>query len=253
MRKIFFFFPTGYFVFTRLKSLKNLIFHSYFEWIPAICILLIFDNIPFDQALREFFLGYVAFISMYEVGYLTNDQLSEKNEVNPRKRMDENLPLGMLAVLILARVLVFVGLTFHLGLQSSLLWWSFYGLLAISFFLHNTISNSDYRLVTFMNLSIFRFYAPIFIFASVDVLRLIFPVVLICYSFFRTLIYMDNKDLLNVKSRKNPLFSFSYYLVTILIIAFYSILSESAVPMYLAIYFMIFTCIYFIKNKLSNG
>lgn len=253
MKKIFFFIPIGYFLITRLKNAKNLVFHSYFEWFPAIGILLFLENMVVFEAVESFLLGYIAFISIYEIGYLTNDQLSEKNELNPRKRQDKTLSAGMFISLIAVRLAVFCGLTFYMGLQSSLLWWCFYMLLILSFLLHNSISNSDYRLVTFLNLSVFRFYAPFFIFTSPEVSRLIFPVVLICYSFFRTLIYMDNKDLLNVKSRKNPLFNFSFYLITLLIVVFYSVLSETTIPIYLAIYFMIFTFTYFLKRILFNG
>ena len=253
MKKAVLLLPFSYFLLTRLKNLRNLIFHSYFEWIPAIGILFFLEETELVSSFKEFILGYLAFISIYEIGYLTNDQLSEKREENPRRRMDDNLSKAFLIVLILVRVGIFLGITLYFGLQSSLIWWLYYVLLILSFFLHNVITNNDYRLVTFFNLSVFRFFAPIFIFLSIENLRLIFPVILICYSFFRTLIYMDNKDLLSVKARKTPLFNLSFFAITFIVVVLYSFISISWVPMILAGYFMIFTFFYFLKSKVLHG
>lgn len=253
MRKAVLFLPFFYFLITRLKNLKNFIFHSYFEWIPAVGLLFLLEDTGLVASLKEFLFGYLAFISIYEIGYLTNDQLSEKSESNPRKRLDNNLSRINLLVLILVRVGVFIGVTIYLGFDSSIIWWSFYLLLGLSFFLHNLITNNDYRLITFLNLSVFRFFAPIFIFLSLENFQLLFPVILVCYSFFRTLIYMDNKDLLSVKSRKSPLFNLSFFVITFIVMSFYSIVSMTWIPLILAGYFMVFTFSYFLKSKVFNG
>lgn len=246
MRNVLFFFPFAYFVGTRLNTIKNMVFHAYFEWGAAFLVLIFFQEMPLFESVKAFAIGYLAFISVYEIGYITNDVISARYEDSPRNRLGDEVSTVMPLLWILVRLGVFLCITFWQGYEQSPLWWGFYAALAISFLLHNTLRNVDFRLISFLNLSVFRFFGPFFIFIAPTVAQMIFPVVLLHYSFYRSLIYMDSKDLLKVPSRKSPLFNFSYFLITLLITLFFAGLSVSWKPLYLSLYFLIFTLCYYL-------
>lgn len=225
-------------------------FHSYFEWGSAIGILFLFEGHSPLESVKSFLIGYLAFISIYEIGYIVNDQFSEKMEESPRNRQDTELSNLWIAVWMAVRISVFLLVTFGFGFNDKPMWWIFYAALVLSFLLHNSIQNADYRLISFFNLSVLRFLAPAIAFLSFATIQLIFPVILINYSLYRTIIYADSKKLLNLKSRKEPLFNLSFFLMTFIVVVVYSSLAKSFFPLILSGYFSFFMLIYYLKFSL---
>src|SRR5687767_14408269 len=66
--------PFFYFQQSRLKHKKDYIFHGVYEWIPVLIILS--WSWPLAEATLFFGIYYLAFIALYEIGYLINDQLA---------------------------------------------------------------------------------------------------------------------------------------------------------------------------------
>jgi hypothetical protein len=189
------------------------LFHSYAEWFLALVILFL-SGYSVGDALRNFLLGYLAFIALYEIGYITNDVHSVRNEAKPRKRLkDFNPSNGVVAIWIIIRIAVFAGISYLLHVLADPRWAVFYGVLALMFFLHNYLRDKQLKTFTFMNLAFLRFLAPFFIFLTTEQLVLWLPGIVLHYVIFRTLTYMDSKDLLHMPARDTVAFKLNYYLL----------------------------------------
>lgn len=205
--------PFLYFQRTRLNNLKSVLFHSYAEWFLAL-VILVFSGYSVTDSLRNFLLGYLAFISLYEIGYITNDVHSVRHEAKPRKRLKDFNPSDtVVGIWIAIRIAVFAGVSYFLHALTDMRWAVFYGVLALMFFLHNYLKDKQLKTFTFMNLAFLRFLAPFFIFLSTDQILLWLPGIVLHYVFFRTLTYMDSKDLLNMPGRDTVPFKLNYYLL----------------------------------------
>jgi hypothetical protein len=213
MRNLLLGIPFFYFQRTRLNNLKSLLFHSYAEWLLALGILAL-SGYSIADSLYHFLLGYLAFISLYEIGYITNDVHSVRHEAKPRKRLKDFNPTDTLVTLwIVIRIIVFVGFSYLLHVLTDLRWGVFYAVLALMFFLHNALKDKQLKTFTFMNLAFLRFLAPFFIFLTTDQVVLWLPGIVLHYVFFRTLTYMDSKDLLHMPGRDTVPFKLNYYLL----------------------------------------
>ncbi len=256
MGKLIIFIPFFYFLKSRLNSFKNLIFHSYYEWIPAFLILVYLETYSTAGLAKGLLLSYLAFISIYEIGYFINDFYSTKFEKNPRPRINEDFASYEVVSFIFFRLLVFSLCTYILGFHFDLIWYTFYITLIISFLAHNTITIPAVKTVTFLNLSFYRFFAPIFMFLSEDNFKNILLPIILNYCIFRMLTYMDSKNLLNFTERKTPSFKLAYYLLLIPIHVIIALLNNSNLPLLILCYFLLFNVVYYfiesVKSKISH-
>ncbi|WP_210466230.1 hypothetical protein [Rufibacter roseolus] len=245
-----FLFPFTYFFRSRLQTLTDIVFHLYYEWVLAFVLLFYFSGNEIGSSVVNFLLAYIAFISIYEIGYLGNDVYSVRNELNPRLRVKNFNPSNFqLLIWVLFRIAIFLGITIYLDVLDSAKWWTFYTAIVLFFYLHNVIKQKELKTFTFVNLAFTRFLAPIFIFLSKEQLLLIIPSVLICYVFYRTLTYMDSKGLLNVPSRKNASFKVYYYLLLGGVSVLIAIIVESFMPVFINFYYLLFWIAFYIKDR----
>lgn len=240
MNNFFLFFPACYFFKTRLNTKSAILFHGYAEYLLAI-LMMTYAGIPMLQSVQHFLLAYLAFISIYEIGYIVNDHISVRFEKSPRKRLDAYRPDRLtISGWIIIRVFCFLLLTYVLDMMDSLSWWTFYGLLAVCFALHNALKERANKIFTFMSLAFFRFYAPVFVMLPRQFLINSMPAVFICYIFFRTLTYIDSKGLLNMTGRNTFQFKSNFYLYFIPLSGILSLFFNSPFSIYLNIYFLLF-------------
>lgn len=252
MEVIKFLFPFSYFYKSRLNSFRSFFFHFYYEWLLNILILIFVAKQTVIDATTHFILAYLAFISIYELGYLANDVFSIRKEINPRKRIRSFDPSSLeLIIWIFFRLLVFAGITYFLGAYAAINWWSFYFLLALYFLLHNILASGLLKTFTFFNLAIFRFFAPIFIFLEKDQFLILVPSVIINYVLYRTLTYMDSKELIKVQEREDASFKFYYYLLFLGLSLFFSIIIVSPIPIVINLYYMIFMFAFYLKSVIT--
>ncbi|WP_026462935.1 hypothetical protein [Adhaeribacter aquaticus] len=245
-----FLFPFTYFFRSRLQAVTDIVFHLYYEWLLAFVLLFYFSGNEFWLSVHNFLLAYLAFISIYEIGYLGNDVYSVRNETDPRLRIKNFNPTNFqLMVWVLFRVAVFFVITDYLKVWGNYEWWIFYAVIVVFFYLHNVIKQKELKTFTFINLAFTRFLAPVFIFLSNEHLLLIVPSVLLCYVFYRTLTYMDSKGLLNLPTRKEASFKVNYYLLLGGVSALLSVLVDSFIPVFINVYYLIFWIAFFIKEK----
>lgn len=84
--------PGYYFVKTRLPSLSRKVSFVFIYIVPTIYIYasnLSFDNITFHEFFN-YFLSVVALYTVYEIGYIGNDTISQDVEVNSTRRLEED-------------------------------------------------------------------------------------------------------------------------------------------------------------------
>lgn len=247
--------PFGYFVKTRLNNKAALLFHGYAEFLLGI-LLLLYAGFNGIDAITSFAIYYLAFISIYEIGYIFNDFVSVKFEKNPRKRLQDYVPSNSVIITwIIIRVLCFIAVIFFEGVYTEVNWWLFYTLLILVFAVHNIIKKSENKIFTFFSLAGLRFYAPLFFILPEDVLQQTLPPVVIHYMFYRTLTYIDSKGLLNIPNRKSLSFKLSFYLYLIPLSILIYIITTRWLCIYINIYFLIFWFMLSVlakKNKFSS-
>ena len=236
-------FPFSYYLNSRLNSFKLFAFHTYYEWMPAIIIFLI-NDFGYLASFKLFFLSYALFICVYEIGYIFNDYVAVKYEDNPRLRnQDTSVNNLILFGWITLRLAVFLIISL-LFFEINRIFISFYILLVISFFLHNQLKNTDLKYLTFINLSIFRFTAPWIFFVSREKVMLYLIPVFFFYVLFRSLTYLESKNLLFMKTKKSKFFKIGFYILLLPINTFIFILTENNLYLISNIYYGVFWLLY---------
>jgi putative flippase GtrA len=231
--------PFFYFQQSRLNSLKSIIFHAAYEWAPALGVTLI--QYPFEPGyLLPLVTNYLAFISIYEVGYLINDQVAFDHKGRVRSKKLSPFSLGS-AVII--RLGCFSLITLVTGNFENSFWWEWFSLLAIVFGIHNVLQNNALKGITFLQLAFFRFLSPIiFIIPQVITVQLIAPI-LLNYVLFRLITYLDSKSLIHFR-RDTHLFRIGFYCLLIPLSLILSILTDSSLPLIFNGYYLSLTLAY---------
>ena len=202
--------PFSYFYHTRLRHGK-LAFHVFFEWLAAVVVACAVGADAVPLALYKCGLSYIAFISLYEIGYLANDLYSSHREEDGRMRGPQQAARSWIAAWVLSRILAFVWITVALHYLFSAEWWLFYLSLIIIFTVHNVLTNKQYRAGTFLWLAWFRFMAPvIFVVQASQRMGVAFAAAM-AYSAFRLVGYLDSKGLLQMPDRQQSRFRIFFF------------------------------------------
>ena len=233
--------PFSYVLASRLTTPRTWVSLLGFEWAPIALLLWYLGDISVVELPLFFALAYVAFISIYEIGYLANDVISIRFEDDPRQRLPDFQPANAQLILwVLTRLATFTTITWYLQMLSDWQWWGFYASLALIFSLHNIITNYGLRVPTFVGLAMSRILAPIFPFLEPSDLSLIFLPLFLNYALFRTLAYMDSKDLLTLPGRQSPTFRIGFYLILLPLSLMLSALAFSPIPLAINAYYLVF-------------
>jgi hypothetical protein len=227
--------PFFYFQKTRLHNRKAFVFHSAYEWIPAAGLALF--CFPVAGTLVDVLLFYVAFISIYEIGYLINDQQAHQ-ESEGRKRSDR-LSGVQVAIFIIIRLLVFLAITQQQNLLQSPLWWGWYFLLAIQFAAHNLLTLRSLKSITFSFLAFSRFLSPVVLILPMDVTASLALPVFLNYVLFRLFTYLDSKDLLKNFERKTSTYYQGYYLLILPFSILIAYIYQSWLPLGMNAYYLL--------------
>jgi len=249
MSRLLYYLPFGYFLKTRLNTKAAFLFHGYAEYLLGMLLLMDSGFVPIS-AVSNFILAYLAFISVYEIGYIINDFISIKFEEKPRERLG-NIIISDATIYawILIRVITFLFLTHYLHLLSSLNWWIFYAVLIGTFALHNVLKKKEFKILTFISLAFLRFYAPLFPFIEATYLVNSIIGILLFYVFFRTLTYMDSKGLLLLPSRASFSFKASFYLMLLPLSLVIVFVTDNYLCLWLNLYFFIFWGALYLASK----
>ena len=251
MNRLLFSIPFGYFLKTRLNTKSAILFHGYAEYLLGVLFLL-YSGLEPLQAVYSFGLAYLAFISVYEIGYIINDFISVKFEEKARKRLSGmQISDATIYTWIIIRIAAFLFLTYYLGMISSATWWVFYVALSAIFALHNVLKRKEYKILTFVSLAVLRFYAPLFPFMETALLVSSINGMMLFYVLFRTLTYIDSKGLLNLPARASFSFKANYYLLLLPLSIVVVFITNDYICLWLNLYFLLFWGAFYLANKVG--
>jgi len=214
MQNLKFIIPINYFYETRLKQ-GTILFHLIFEWIAAILIVAIWGKTSHFNDILNAVICYIAFISVYEIGYIYNDIHSAKHEINGRHRGQNKVTSLWIRIWICTRVSIFFICVQILQQWQNPSWWLFFGTLALVFYTHNNLLDPELKTSTFLWLAWFRFMAPVIFVVNEDQRMGVAFIAAMTYVSFRYLGYLDSKGLLLMPGRKTSKFRMLHFLMSL--------------------------------------
>ncbi len=221
--------PGAYYVQTRIEGPRALFYDAATSFIPACWILLRLSDVGVAQGIWQFLLGYVAFIAIYELGYLGNDLLDLKR---PDGRQRCGFRTGGAYVLLFAmiRLSCWIAIAIATGWIENLIWISATGALVLVFAAHNLIAPPEPRIATFLQLALLRFTLPILATVPQASVPLVVILGLVFYVHLRFLAYLDSKALLRMPARKRPEFGLWQVILLLPLAGLISLAARSALP-----------------------
>jgi len=240
--------PITYFQATRLNRWELVGYNALVEWLPAFALSLFYNNFEFS-IVPLVLLSYLAFISIYEIGYITNDFFSERFENDPRGRAEKLDTTSLIVFLLIGtRLLYFLVFSYILGALGNPLWWAFHGTLLLTFGLHNSIP-SEMRIPTFFGLSTFRFLAPVILTLKLPLLAILLPTIMINNSLYRVTVYLRNKDSSKKQVGQNIKFKLVFYVGCLPFSILLSVIFGSILPIGVCLYFFLVWLFYWTISK----
>ena len=209
----FYLVPFNYFYLTRLKH-GSFVFHFLFEWVAAFW-LVAWVGIGGDllQSSLAMLFSYLAFISIYELGYMANDLHAAKQEIDGRRRGPQEASRAWIFLWVISRLFSFLVCTILMNKLFDPAWWSFFAALIFVFLLHNILTDREQKVATFSLLAWFRFMAPVIFVVSDNQIMGVGLAAAIGYVAYRNLGYMDSKGLLLMPGRKRMAFRLFFFLM----------------------------------------
>lgn len=211
LNRLFYLLPFSYFWSTRLRK-GSLAFHFLFEWLAAAMLVAALAAGDIGTALVYGLLAYVAFISLYEIGYIANDLIVAPKENAGRMRGPQGTSGAWIGLWMALRLLVFLVVTAAIGRLGSVAWWAFFLSLSTVFAIHNGLADKELKAGTFLWLSWFRFMAPVTFAVPAEYVLGIGLGCAMSYSAFRQFGYLDSKGLLQMPGRKRPEFRWVFFM-----------------------------------------
>ncbi|MES2941756.1 MAG: hypothetical protein V4772_02675 [Pseudomonadota bacterium] len=210
--KLVYLLPFAYFYDTRLRT-GSVSFHVIFEWLAAVVLVLAVGAADPAQALTAAGLSYLAFISLYEIGYLVNDLFASRTEAGGRQRGPQGAGGVWVAAWFVSRLVAFISVTMLMDKLTAPEWWSYFLALCVVFALHNGLKDREFKAATFIWLAWFRFMAPV-MFVVQDTQRLgVGLAAAMAYASFRLFGYLNSKGLLQMPGRQRPGFRLFFFLM----------------------------------------
>ena len=252
--KLLIFIPFGYALHTRIRGLRNLTNNAATAWIPALILIALATPTHPWSALWKLPISYISFIAFYELGYLYNDTLGTRGETNPRLRLKHDLSLWEVVAVIGIRIAVIAAICGLMGWYKQTNWLTFYVILGVVIALHNTISETAIRLVTFFQMSLLRFVAPIFVWLPTDKFAMCLMAGVVFFTFTRFITYLDAKGRLELPERKRWWYFVSVHLAFCPLSALVSLVLRDWSFLLLTVYFVTLYSTYAVLNfKSSNS
>lgn len=241
--------PFSYFAKTRL-SLKGLFYHGVIEWVPMAIITIFYGNY---RNLFDLLIGYILFISIYELGYVFNDLISANYEQNARKRFNHEIEKQEIIIFFLIRITLFCFILLFFPSQNQLL--LIVGTITISviFLIHNIIKDSNYKIFTFFSLAYFRFTLPLLYFLSLEVIVELSGTIILLYVFPRFISYLASKNLIALIERTSFKFKLIQTTIALPLTIFWSILYKSTLHAGWNIGLALIFLFLYIKNLLGSN
>ena len=245
--------PFGYVIVSRVRKFQDVIHLVVTQFVPGVFLTYKLGNSSLALSGAGYFSGYIAFLSIYEVGYLANDAWDAKSKDGGRLRLPFTVDIMFLIPFFTIRLVTWYLLTVKWQPIGDLKWIVMSLTLAVVFALHNLVKNDSFRIATFVQLTILRFCMPIFFAIGVKSASQIMMLSSIVYLHFRSLAYLDSKKLLIMPVRKEKKFGIIEIVLFFPILSLLSYIESESMYLELWLYFVSLYSAYLIKSKKSVG
>ncbi len=227
--------PFGYAVASRYHWPRDFMVNALTAWVPGVILVAQLGDLSAGVAIASYLLGYVAFICIYELGYLANDTIGLRHDPTPRRRVDFSPSPGFLAGFVAIRLGTFLVVSMALGVATSGLYWAAITALVTTLVAHNTLRAVELKFYTFLQLSLLRFALPVvpvlIVKGGMEAILTTFATALLLFTLPRFLTYLDAKGRLSLPERKARSYHLKAHLAVSPLIALLSVLSHEAAPM----------------------
>lgn len=243
--------PFYYYYCSRIKKGSSIFFNFFFEWIPWIILSIWFSK--YDLITSLFYLGfsYLAFISLYEIGYIFNDYFSINFEKEGRNRAPLLGTRNNLIIWILSRIITFFLFTNFLPFGGDYSWNILYFLLIIFFASHNLLKEIQFKSISFFWLAFLKYIIPVIFIIKQNYIYQLLLVAALIYVPYRFLSYLESKKLLLMSKRKSINFRTIYFCAPILLSIFLKNLPDYYLYFSLSVYYALIILVYFFISKLN--
>lgn len=240
--------PPFYFIQTRLTNWRAVFVHGLLEWIPAFVLTVLVA--PIWVMVPNVVVFYLAFISVYELGYLANDQTAFGEE-GGRQRF-KRLKLVEIVLFVVVRFIVFLVITILMHQSQNMNWWIWFGVLILVFGMHNLIKTKSLKAVTFCYLAFARFFSPVVFILPDRMLQLILLPILLHYIVFRLIIYLDSKEMLQNFDRKSSRFIIGFHMIASLFSIVLSIRFNDLLPVGVSCYYILVSTLSVVSGRVQR-
>jgi hypothetical protein len=240
--------PFGYFLVSRVRSRWELAYFAGNSWIPAWWLLVRLGEMGLVEALIHFAAGYLAFISCYELGYLTNDSWDARRSSDRRQRIAFTVTPDYVAMFVAIRAAAWLAVGVEAGWIDQPAWLLGYLALAAVFTLHNALGSASLRTASFLQLSMLRFTLPIIAALGPDSYLVAFMAAATFYTPSRLLSYLDSKDLLVMADRRSAQFKLAFVVIGAPLAVYLSVLMRSTVFAELLAYYLVLYAVIAVRD-----
>lgn len=229
--------PFGYFVLTRVGNIRDLGYLVASSWLPAMWFLFRTSGSPWAHVLLNFVAGYLAFIAIYEIGYLANDSWDARKSSGGRQRTPFRFGPAYLLAFVVIRLSAWVAIGQWTGWLANPIWLAGYAALVLAFAQHNLIAAAGLRSASFFQLATLRFVLPIVAAVPAEFHLLLFLAAILFYAYLRLLSYLESKDLLVMPERRGTNFGLIQLAMLSPLILLVALIAKSQVMVELLVYF----------------
>ena len=246
--------PFFYTYFSRARWPRNFLVNIITSWVPGIILVAFQAELGAIQAIKYFFVGYILFVCIYEIGYLANDSYGIGNDSTPRRRVNIDYNFSFVSVFALTRIILFLGIAAWVGVITAPLFWVSYLVLSAVLFMHNTFRRLELKFFSFLQLSLLRFSLPVFlallIFDRPDEVSTTLLTGLMLFTYPRVITYMDAKGRLSIPERKQPTFLLLSLLTVLPLLSLVSVAAHTWAPIYAWLWMLIAQIMYVFVNRI---
>ena len=246
--------PFFYLFYSRIKEGRASIpFILTTEWIPWIIVAGFFSNYNFFDSFLYLFSCYLAFISIYEIGYIVNDYYSIKFDENSllKQRAPINIKNNTINFWIFLRLILFILFSLFLPFARTQEWYIYYFILCIVFSFHNLNKNKDLKVISFFWLAFLRFLGPVIFLVKFDYVNSLCFVAATITVPYRLLSYLEGKELLVMKKRKSLFFRMLYFIMPSIFSLLIFRYNYSSLYVSLSIYFALIAFLFYFSEKVK--
>lgn len=252
IRQIIALLPFGYIAVTRIRYLRDFLYLLLTQLLPSAYLAVRLGDVAGNYYLLSFVAGYFAFLSIYELGYLLNDSWDASSSDDGRNRIPFNVNAWFVACFVIIRGTTWISISEFWDRLGDEFWLTLTVCLISTFLMHNLVKENSLRLASFAQLTIMRFTMPIiFAIGSIHFLT-IASIAFMFYLHFRSLAYLDSKNLLAMPVRKMSFFGITQIALFAPLVFALSIADDSLIYFELWIYYLVVYATWFFVSPLNR-